>query len=268
MANSYGYIQDLQTYADEFRSEVYPDNVVQTAGSLLLVQKLPLGKYEPTEYTVTIDQSDTPPAEGDTTIEVQSDAEFTVRKNTVLSFTSGDPVVVPTEQTIGTTTGALTVEPLSSNPPADSDTAVSWNLLRALSPQALPLTIDNNNVDRKDYSFGLQGQEVKTRTNLSSSVQLINQLSDEAYHSVILPASQQAENIFAVIVTGSQHAFGKVQVSGASDDNSLDEISRPSFDLMFQYPFTVVGAYQHLSTDRQNDLNEVRKRSGLAPLSV
>jgi hypothetical protein len=265
--SDYGYIQNTGAYAEEFQSEVYPDNVVRTSGSLLLVKNLPSDKFEPETATITVNQSNTAPAQGDTTIDVNSDVDVTLRKGEILTFSSGDPVIVASKQTVTSTTASLTVEPLSSNPPADTDTAVSWGLLRALSPQALPLTIDNNNVDRKDYSMGLQGQEVKTRVNFTSSVQLINQLDDEAYHSVILPASQSAENIYAVIITGSQHGFGAVQVSGASDDNSLDEISRPSFDLMFQRSFAVTGSFQSLSADRQNDLNEVRKRAGLAELS-
>jgi hypothetical protein len=119
-------------------------------------------------------------------------------------------------------------------------------------------------VDRKDYSFGLQGQEVKTRIDLSSSVELINQTSDKAYHSIILPASMQSNNIFAIIVTGTEHAWGPVQVSSVSDDNSIEEISRPSFDLMFQAPWARVGHHNHLSTDEKENLNDVRRRAGLA----
>ena len=259
MANEYGYIQNQGTFADRFRSEIPPDNVVQTAGSLLLVGELGSAS-EPATATITFDAKN-----DDTSIDVTSDIDVTLRNGLVLDFSGTNVVLAEKKKLSSGSTATVSVENLDGATP--SGTATTWGLLRVLSPQALPLTVDNNNVDRKDYSFGLQGQEVKTRTNLNSSVQIINQLSDEAYHSVILPASQNDNNIYAIIVTGSQHAFGKVQVSSASDDNSLDEISRPSFDLMFQAPYALVGAYQWLEPSKQTTLNNVRSLAGLSKLS-
>jgi hypothetical protein len=77
----------------------------------------------------------------------------------------------------------------------------------------------------------------------------------------------KSDNIFALIVTGTEHAWGPVQVSSVSDDNSIEEISRPSFDLMFQSPWARAGAYSQLSSTEQTDLNQVRKLAGLKQLS-
>jgi hypothetical protein len=264
MANTYGYIENQGTYADKFRSEAYPDNVVRTAGSLLLVANLASGKNEPTVATITFNSVTTP----DTVFNLTSDIDVTLRKGLLLDFGSGNTLTVAERIELQSGTAEDVVcEDTGGTNPSNSSTAETWGMLRLLSPQALPLTVDNNNVDRKDYSMGLQGQEVKTRTNLNSSVQVINQLDDEAYHKIVLPASQSAENVYTVLVTGSQHAFGKTQVSGASDDNSLDEISRPSFDLMYQSPWALVGAYQWLDSDKQNTLNNVRSLAGLEELS-
>jgi hypothetical protein len=74
----------------------------------------------------------------------------------------------------------------------------------------------------------------------------------------------QSNNIFAIIVTGTEHAWGPVQVSSVSDDNSIEEISRPSFDLMFQAPWARVGHHSHLDSTEKDNLNAVRRRAGLA----
>jgi len=248
------------SYANTFQSNTYPANTVPTEGSLFLVGYLSGLNPEPSVKTITVGGT---PSQGDETLDITSDAEVTLRKGAVLHFSSGDPVTVATEADVAAS-ATIDVEPLSASPP--SGDAETWGLTRVLSPTALPLSGESNTVDRKDYSFGLQGQEVKTRIDLSSSVEIINQESDKAYHSIILPASMQSNNIFGMIVTGTEHAWGPVQINSISDDNAMEEISRPSFDVMYQSPWARVGAYSQLSATEQTNLNEVRKLAGLTTL--
>jgi len=253
--------------AQSFVSEVTPSNVVQTSGSILLVGKLTGAAEEPATATLTI--VDTTIAIGNETLEMTSDIDVTLRRGARLKFTVGAPVVVAetTEIEGGAAAVAVPVEPLASVLPVNGNTAETWGLLRVLSPTALPLASDSTNVDRKDYTYGLQGSEVKTRVNLNSSVQIINQATDRAYYEVIHPATQNASNVFVMIVTNAEHAFGACQISSLTDDNAIDEISRPSFDLMFQAPFARVGAYSYLEAGQKTKLNEARALAGLAALT-
>lgn len=257
----------MSTYADTFNSDLYPSNVVKTSGSILLVGKVNDVSKEPTVKTISVDSAATPSAD-DTTLDLVGDVETTVRKGEILTFTgSGAEVVIAEETDISTSSTTVAVEPLPDPPPAADESAETWALLRLLSPTALPVSGESDSVDRKDYTYGLQKEEVKTSTSLSSSVELINQVADKAYHSIIFPASMTAENIFSMIVTGSEHVWGAVQVSSIEDSNELEEISRPSFDLMFQAPWARVGAWEHLSSEKQTELNKVRNLAGLASLT-
>jgi hypothetical protein len=253
--------------AQSFVSEVTPSNVVQTSGSILLVGKLDGASEEPAVATLTV--VDTAIVAGDEVLTLSSDSDVTLRRGLILKFTTGANVVVAETTSIaaGATAVSVPVEPLVTPLPANGNTAQTWGLLRVLSPTALPLTSDSTNVDRKDYTYGLQGSEVKTRVNLNSSVQIINQATDRAYYEVIHPATQNASNVFVMIVTNAEHAFGACQVSSLTDDNAIDEISRPSFDLMFQAPFARVGAYSYLEAGQKTKLNEARALAGLAALT-
>jgi len=251
------------SYANTFQSNTYPKNTVPTEGSLFLVGYLSGLNPEPATVTITVD---TAPTVGDEEISVTASEEITVRKGEIFTFDASNTpkqVVVSAETTIATSATTVPTEPIDTAPSA-SDTAETWGLARVLSPTALPLSGESNTVDRKDYSFGLQGQEVKTRIDLSSSVEIINQESDKAYHSIILPASMRSDNIFGLVVTGTEHAWGPIQVNSVSDDNAMEEISRPSFDIMYQFPWARVGHHSYLTTDEKDNLNAVRRRAGLA----
>jgi hypothetical protein len=251
----------MASFAEGFVVEVSPSNVVQTSGSIILVQSLTADAQEPDIATISID---TAPIIGDEEISLESDIDVVLRQGTRLHF-GADVVVVSSNTELEADTPVLVpVEELTVVP---TGTAETWGLLRLLSPQALPLTSDSTNVDRKDYTFGLQGSEVKTRVNLNSSVQIINQVTDRAFWEVVHPAGLGSNNIFSMIVTNAEHAFGAAQVTSLTDDNALDEISRPSFDLLFQAPFARVGQYAYLPTNQQTALNEVRKLAGLSLLS-
>ena len=256
----------MTTYAESFNSDLYPSNVVKTSGSILLVANVDDISKEPTVKTITVDSGT--PAADDTTLDLTADVETTLRKGEVLTFEgSGAEVVVAEETDVSTTASTVNVEPLPDSPPASSETAKTWALLRLLSPTALPVSGESDSVDRKDYTYGLQKEEIKTSTSLSSSVEMINQVGDKAYHSIIFPASMTAQNIFSMIVTGGEHVWGAVQVSSIEDSNEMEEISRPSFDLMFQAPWARVSAFDHLSTEKQDELNKVRNLAGLTSLT-
>lgn len=251
------------TYASSFKTNQYPANTVKTSGSILLVQNLSGLDVEPVEYTITAKSS---PSSGATSLDLLADSEVTLRDGETLTFSDGNYVILDGEQTIPTSSTSITVEAIDTAPAVD-ETAPTWAMRKVLSPTALPLSGESSDVDRKDYSFGLQGQNIKTRIDLTSSVEIINQTSDQAYQTFILPASMDARNIFVTIVTGAEHAWGPCQISAVSDDNALEELSRPSFDVSFQSPWARAGAYSQLSSAEQDAVNNVRKRCGLAVLS-
>ena len=251
--------------AQSFVIEASPSNVIQTSGSIILCATLTADAQEPATATLTVGGT---PTLGDETLDLTSDIPVILRRGTKLTTSNGSVVTVTTETELTAATSAsVPVEPLATPVPTAAATIKTWGLLRILSPQALPLTSDSTNVDRKDYTFGLQGSEVKTRVNLNSSVQIINQATDRAYWEVMHPASLGSNNVFALIVTNAEHGFGAAQVTSLTDDNAIDEISRPSFDLMFQAPFARVGQYAYLTPARKTKLNEVRSLAGLSALS-
>lgn len=251
-------------YANTFTTNQYPANTVKTSGSILLVGSLPSLGSEPTVKTLTVDSVI---SQGATSVDVtNSGGTFTIREGEILQFDTNNVTVASQTEIAGSGVTSLPIEAAPTGGLGSGDTAETWGLHKILSPTALPLSGESSDVDRKDYSFGLQGQNIKTRIDLSSSVEIINQTSDYAYQTIVLPASMDSRNIFSVIITGAEHAWGPCQISAVSDDNALEELSRPSFDINFQSPWARAGAFSQLSTNKQDKVNNVRRLSGLAKL--
>lgn len=258
----------MTTYAQKFIAELAPQLVYQSANTALFVTDVPVVSgaisTEPSVKTLTIETAT--PAIGDTTISLTSDVPVYIRSGAVLKFSSGDPIVAAETKEITSIATSIAIEEITANPPANNDTHGTWGLLRILTPSAVPINVESQTVENRNYSQGLQSSDIKTRVTLTSDVTLVAHRSDVGFWKVVHPAGMNNQDIFALIVTESESVFGAVQISSLSLGNEIDDIHRPSFTMNFQSPFARLVPFAHLSTEDQACYNEVRVLAGLKEL--
>lgn len=253
MANKY--------FSKKFVNSKYPSNVVQTEGSLVMVGNLSPEKKEPEDVIITV-QSNI--SAGETSIPVKSNKDIKLQQGKVLYFFGDNPVnVSETCQLKANTQKSIKIDP-SEYGLANGEFTKTWELFRVLSPQSLPLQSDSDSVDRKDYNQGLQSQKVKTSINLNSDIEIINRYDDEAYWRFIHPAMKGSKMIFGAIVTGSEIAWGPVNVSQLEDKNELEDISRISVSFDFQFPYSRVGFCQYLDIYEKISKTLLVRRLGIS----
>ena len=253
MANKY--------FSKKFVESKYPSNVVQTEGSLVMVGNLSPGKNEPEDVKITIESN---ADAGDTTITISADKDIKLQQGKILYFFGDNPVTLSETVTLKTNINKdVKCEPLEYGL-ANGEFTKTWELFRVLSPQSLPLQSESDSVNRKDYSQGLQSQEVKTSINLNSDVEIINRYDDEAYWRFIHPAMKQSKMIFAAIITGSEIAWGPVNISQLEDKNEIEDISRISVSFDFQFPYSRVGFCQYLDIYEKISKTLLVRRLGIS----
>jgi len=230
------------------------------AGSALFVGSYEQsGGEEPPLYELTVS---TAGAAGDVTLEVQLTGltidgipvaapalpeEVTLREGFILYFSNDGVTYQRAELLEESTISALApslvnVEPLELAIAA-GDVANVFNMKEICSITELPIASDSQTVNATILKNGIQGSDVKTRTNLKIAVQLISAPNDVAQQAIILPASQSTEDIFSVAVKSSGYlAWGASKVTNFSLTGGIEELERPSFTLDYQSPFALAFA--------------------------
>ncbi|MGK7892348.1 MAG: hypothetical protein AB4372_01525 [Xenococcus sp. (in: cyanobacteria)] len=253
----------MTTHAEAFLSEFENENEILNAGTALFLAPVAVGKKEPSLATLTVGTALTG---GEESVELSSDIEVILRKDTVLTFGS-DEVVVAANTTV--TTSSTTV-PIEAAPAAIAGgaTATSWGLLKLLSPTNIPINIEAQDVDRTDLNNGLQGSMVKVKIEMNNQITAIGRKDDQALYDYAFGASTSTASLYALIAsTDGVHAFGRVQVSGWTKDSNINEIARPQFTIKFQAPWAAAKPYKWLTTALQTELNLVRTKAGLSALT-
>jgi hypothetical protein len=241
---------------------------IANAGSSLLITPLPNCAEEPITYAV---EADAAVAALGTTLLLNvltPTSTFTLRKGSRLYF-GANYVTVQTETVVSTAGSPNTVpiEPAVAAIAVNA-TATTWGSLKVLSPTALPIDNASQMVNRTDLSNGLQGSETKTKVMMTSQCEVITRPDDKAYWGVIFPAAQSDNDIYAVLIRGTdqRHAFGRAKVSNANEGGQIEEINRVTFTLNFQTPFASPSLFDYLTVPEQTAVNNLRRLSGLAPL--
>lgn len=256
----------VASYADVFRPDFSSCNEIQNAGSIIKVSTLYNCLNEPPVYTLTAAAATVGAASIQLTFTSVSPAiinnaagtavqpasyQVLLSKGTNLYFGSSAPYTVVTVAqdtvvagTAGTTTTAaaagsattVPVNPLTSA--LSAGTTTTWGLLQLVSPTDIPITDQDQTVDRMDLSYGLQGSNVKTSIGKQSQVTSIAVPGDAAFWGVIFPGSQQAGSVFTHIArNGGVHAWGPAKIMNLSMPGAIKEIMRPAFQIDFQAPY-------------------------------
>lgn len=264
----------VKTYAEDFVPAIETCEEIQNAGSIIKVAKLVRCASEPTVYVLT------PAAAaqlGDTEIDLYISSptattpppSIRLQKGTRLYFGPGFiPATVAADTLIdGTTAGTavlVPVDPLTAAIAA-GDTASTWGLQMILSPTDIPVSDNDSTVDRSDLNYGLQGSTVKTGKEKSSQVAIIARTDDRAFWEIVYPASQGGQNIFAhIIKTGGVRVWGPAKAMSLTQPGAIREISRPSFNLVFQAPFSSPTLRQYITDPvQQASFDTVMRLSGI-----
>lgn len=264
----------VKTYAEDFLPAIETCEEIQNAGSIIKVANLFKCASEPTVYVLTPAAA---AAVGDTEIDLYISSPIGttpvptvfLQKGTRLYFGTGyTPVTVAADTTVDGTTAAtadtVPVDPLTAAI-AVSDTAQTWGLQMILSPTDIPLTDNDTTVDRSDLTYGLQGSTVKTGKEKSSAVAIIARTDDRAFWEIVYPASQGAHNIFVHIIrTGGVRAWGPAKIMSLTQPGAIREISRPTFTLNFQAPYSQPTLRQYITDPAQQaSFDAVMRLSGI-----
>lgn len=257
----------MPDYLSPFSPQPLGVNEVHNAGSIVLVGALASGLSVPTTATLTPSAAATAAA---TSISIASDQTngTWVRKGSILSFGTTPKIAIVTADTkVLNTATSVPVEPLVAAI-ATTDTATSWGLLQLLSPINIPLNNTDQSEDRTDHTYGLQGGEVKTKVMAESQIQVFDRGDDRAYNELVQPASTSGNYIFMHIIrsggANNKHIWGRVQISGNTDDGGVAALSKPQFTAKFQAPYAQPTRYQYETTAKKALMNDVMKLSGLA----
>ncbi len=255
-------------FTDTFVPAISSCSEILNAGSALYVGKLVNCGDEPTVYTV---EADTAIAINGTSASLAVTvpatlAQLRLRKGQRLVF-GANSIVIAEDALLTNTASTVAIEPATAAVALNA-TATVWEMFKLLSPTALPIDTQSQAVNRTDLSFGLQGSEVKTKVSMTSQIEIIARPDDRAFWSVLFPASQNNDDVYAMIVRSGDnvHAFGRTKVMNLTMPGQIEEILRPSFSLNFQSPFAVTEPFSYLSTAKQTQLNAIRALVGLPAL--
>lgn len=249
-------------YLTPFAPQQIGVNEIHNAGSLALFAPLPTqGSKAPVEATLT--PAAALAAATSLTLTTDQTGGTWLRSGSILYL--GAKTAVVTETTKVLTAGTpVPVEPLAAAI-AVTDLAKTWGLLQLLSPINIPLNSTDSSEDRTDLTYYLQGSEVKTKVMSESQISVFDRADDRAYNELVDPAAKSGVYVFAhLFKNGGKHQWGRVQVSGSTDDGAVAALAKPQFTLKWQAPYAQPTRYAYLESAQQTLMNSVMKLSGLA----
>lgn len=241
---------------------------IRTVGTIVKVHAN--SASTPTEYTVTADAEITSAAVAAT---LSSDAPVWIEKGTYLYF--GADFVVTAESKLVDTGTALAIQPAATTIAAAA-TATTYGLI-TLPTTDLPNNEEVGTVDAKTHKYGEQGAMERVSRTFNPSIPLIVDPGDRAYFYHVVPAAINKSGYngtlnVAMAVPGGftsndpgayEYTFGTALVTIDGDANPVDEIRRPSVNLMFQSPWLKTTLYSAESADVQTAITSSCKLAGL-----
>ena len=236
---------------------------IRTVGTLIKVHANTAAT--PTEYTVS---ADTEVATAAVSATLSSDAPVWIEKGTYLYF--GADFLVAAESKLVDTATALAIQPAAATIAAAAE-ATTYGLI-TLPSTDLPNNEEAGTVDAKTHKYGEQGAMERVSRSFNPSIPLIVDNGDRGYFYHVLPAALNKAgyngtlNVALAIPADNseyEYTFGTALVTIDGDANPVDEIRRPSLNLMFQSPWLKTTLYAAESVDVQTAIADSCKLAGL-----
>lgn len=237
---------------------------IRTVGTLVKVHALT--SPSPTEYTISVE---TEIAAEAVTASLSADAPCWVEKGTYLYF-DALVIVAAESKLIETTATPIAIQPAAAQVAAAAE-ATTYGLI-TLPTTDLPNNEEVGTVDAKTHKYGEQGAMERVSRAFNPSIPLIVDPSDRGYFYHVLPAAENkagyngAVNVAIAVPAGSsayEYTFGTALVTVDGDANPIDEIRRPSLNLMFQPPWLKTTLYDAESADVKTAIAASCKLAGL-----